>query len=244
MMSDKARWLLVALYAAAMAWVESAVVYYLRVMIDRVEPYQPNPLPMTLFDFGRVEVMREAATLIMLLVVGWLAGKTIRARFGYSMIAFGLWDILYYVFLIPMTGWPRSLLDWDILFLIPLPWWGPVLAPMLISLVMIILGTQLAWLDPLAPRKIAGSFAALGVMIALYVFMADAIRVLNGGEEAVRNVLPTSFNWLLFFVALILMSMPSLDMTRQLLRVSFRGAPQARRGISLTNSGDSSLRSE
>ena len=54
-MNDKARWLLVALYAAAMAWVESAVVFYLRVMIDRVEPHQSNPLPMTIFDFGRVE---------------------------------------------------------------------------------------------------------------------------------------------------------------------------------------------
>ena len=162
-MSDKARWALVAVYAAAMAWVESAVVYYLRVMIDRLEPYQPNPLPVTIFDFSRVEVVREAATLIMLLVVGWLAGKTTRARFGYSLIAFGIWDILYYVFLIPMTGWPHSLLDWDVLFLIPLPWWGPVLAPILISTLMIILGTQLASPNQLAPRKIAWSFAFVGV---------------------------------------------------------------------------------
>jgi len=217
-MSDKARWLLVALYAAAMAWVESAVVFYLRVMIDRLEPYQPNPLPMTIFDFGRVELVREAATLIMLLAVGVLAGKTIRARFGYALIAFGIWDILYYVFLIPMTGWPRSLLDWDILFLIPLPWWGPVLAPMLISTLMIILGTQLVFHDHLAPRKIAWSLAFIGVWIALYTFMVDSIQVIGGGVEAVRTVLPTSFNWLLFFVALILMSAPSLDMMRQLVQ--------------------------
>ena len=216
-MSNKSRWLLIALYATAMAWVESAIVFYLRVMIDRVEPYQPNPLPLTMFDFGKVEVVREAATLIMLLVVGWLAGKTARARFGYSLIAFGIWDILYYVFLIPMTGWPHSLLDWDVLFLIPLPWWGPVLAPVLISIVMIILGTQLAFIDHLAPRKIAWSFAFIGVWIALYTFMVDAIQVIGGGMEAVRNVLPTSFNWLLFFVALILMSAPSLDMVWQLL---------------------------
>lgn len=243
-MNDKTRWLLVALYAAAMAWVESAVVFYLRVMIDRVEPYQPNPLPMTVFDFGGVELVREAATLIMLLAVGWLAGKTMRARFGYAVIAFGLWDILYYVFLIPMTGWPRSLLDWDILFLIPLPWWGPVLAPMLISTLMIILGTQLVFYDHLAPRKIAWSLAFIGVWIALYAFMADSIQVIGGGAEAVRTVLPTSFNWLLFIVALILMCAPSVDIARQSAIMSFRGAPQARRGISLTNSGDSSLRSE
>lgn len=210
-MSNRSRWLLIAFYAAAMAWVESAIVFYLRVMIDRVEPYQPNPLPLTMFDFGKVEVVREAATLIMLLLVGWLAGKTPRARFGYSLIAFGIWDILYYVFLIPMTGWPHSLLDWDILFLIPLPWWGPVLAPVLISIVMITLGTQLAVYDHLAPRKLAWSFAFIGVWIALYTFMVDAIQVLGGGMEAVRNVLPTSFNWLLFFVALILMSAPSIN---------------------------------
>ncbi|MBI5350473.1 MAG: hypothetical protein HZB77_14350 [Chloroflexi bacterium] len=217
-MSDKARWLLVALYAAAMAWVESAVVFYLRVMIDRLEPHQPNPLPMTVFDFGGVELVREAATLIMLLAVGYLAGKTTRARFGYALIAFGVWDILYYVFLIPMTGWPHSLLDWDILFLIPLPWWGPVLAPVSISILMIILGTQLAFHDHLAPRKVSWAIAFLGVWIALYVFMADSIQVIGGGVEAVRTVLPTSFNWLLFFVALILMCAPSVDMGRQMIQ--------------------------
>jgi hypothetical protein len=239
-MSDKSRWLLVALYAAAMAWVESAVVFYLRVMIDRLEPHQPNPLPMTVFDFGGVELVREAATLIMLLAVGVLAGQTTRARFGYAIIAFGIWDILYYVFLIPMTGWPRSLLDWDILFLIPLPWWGPVLAPISISIVMIILGTQLVSQHHLAPRKISWAIAFVGVWIALYVFMADSIQVIGRGAEAVRTVLPTSFNWLLFFVALILMSAPSLDMTWQLVRMSFQGAPQARRGISLISHRDSS----
>ena len=217
-MSDKSRWLLVALYAAAMAWVESAVVFYLRVMIDRLEPHQPNPLPMTVFDFGGVELVREAATLIMLLAVGWLAGKTTRARFGYAIIAFGIWDILYYVFLIPMTGWPRSLLDWDILFLIPLPWWGPVLAPVLISTLMIILGTQLVFRDHLTPRKIAWALAFVGVWIALYTFMADSIQVIGGGVEAVRAVLPTSFNWLLFFIALILMSAPSVDMGWQMIQ--------------------------
>src|SRR6185503_14790450 len=56
---------------------------------------------------------------------GGLAGATWPARLGYSIVAFGVWDIFYYVFLWVMTGWPTSPLDWDILFLIPLPWWGP-----------------------------------------------------------------------------------------------------------------------
>ena len=75
--------------------------------------------------------MREAATLVMLLAVGMLAGADVAPRLGYTAIAFGVWDIFYYVFLRVIGGWPRSLFDWDILFLLPLPWWGPVLAPVL-----------------------------------------------------------------------------------------------------------------
>src|SRR6185312_6153229 len=90
------RWWLVVAYAVAMAWVESAVVYYLRTMIDRINPYQPNPLPM-IGGMGPVEMVRELATLIMLFTVGALAGRNWRARFGYSAIAFGVWDIFYYV---------------------------------------------------------------------------------------------------------------------------------------------------
>ncbi len=205
------RWLIVVLYAAAMAWVESAVVYYLRTMIDRIQPYQPNPLPL-IGGLGPVELMRELATLIMLFTVGALAGRTWRARFGYMLIAFGVWDIFYYVFLKIMCGWPNSLFDWDILFLLPLPWWGPVLAPVLISLLMIIWGT-LASQQEVPPAPITKvwpiwmlNFA--GVILALYVFMTDALRVSSGGVNALRNLLPTQFNWPLFLIALALMSAP------------------------------------
>ena len=77
------------------------------------------------------------ATLLMIATLGLLAGSTWRRRAGYAAIAFGAWDIFYYVFLRLISGWPRTLLDWDILFLLPLPWWGPVLAPVSIALVMI-----------------------------------------------------------------------------------------------------------
>jgi hypothetical protein len=225
-MTERQKLLLVGLYAAAMAWVESAVVYYLRVTIDRVEPYQPNPLPLTTLDFGRVELVREAATLIMLLAVGWLAGRTSRARLGYALIAFGVWDILYYTFLIPMTGWPRSLFDWDILFLLPLPWWGPVLAPVSISLLMAACGALMSQFDIVAPRHTwLLNFA--GVVVALYVFMTDAIGALSGGVEAVRAVLPVSFNWPLFVVALALMSAPVIASLRQLLATGRLQASEA-----------------
>jgi hypothetical protein len=100
---DRCRWLAVVVFAIAMAWVESAVVFYLRSMIDRIEPYQPNPLPVV-GGFGPVEAVREAATMVMLFAVGALAGRNWRARLGYSAIAFGVWDIFYYVFLKMICG--------------------------------------------------------------------------------------------------------------------------------------------
>ena len=75
---ERARWLLVVVFAVGMAWVEAATVYYLRVMVDRIEPYQANPLPMH-GVLGQVELVREAATLVMLLTVGMLAGRTWRS---------------------------------------------------------------------------------------------------------------------------------------------------------------------
>ena len=213
-MTNKKRWFVVVIYALAMAWVESAVVYYLRTMIDRIEPYQPNPLPIV-GGFGRVELIREAATMLMLLTIGMLAGRDWRSRLGYTAIAFGVWDIFYYVFLRCMCAWPHSLLDWDILFLIPLPWWGPVLAPVLIAALMIVWGTVVSQFDRrdshwLARWKTWG-WTIMGVFIALYVFMADALRVAGQGTDVLRDLLPSAFNWPLFLLALGFMAVPIID---------------------------------
>ncbi len=217
--NESKRWLVVALFAAAMAWVESAAVLYLRVQLDRVIPYQPNPLPVSV-GLGQVELVREAATLIMLLAVGWLAGGTWRSRLAYSMITFGVWDIFYYIFLAPMSGWPKSLLDWDVLFLLPLPWWGPVLAPVLISILLIVGGTLITQFDrperPLWPGRLTLWLNLAGVLLTFYIFMSDAIRVVGAGEGAIRNVLPTWFNWPLFSVALLLMAAPVADLSWQI----------------------------
>src|ERR1041384_2288799 len=202
---EHGRWWTVAMFALAMAWVESAVVYYLRTMINRIDPLQPGPLPVV-GNLGGVELVREAATLLMLLAVGILAGRTWRSRLGYAAIAFGLWDIFYYGFLKRMCGWPHSLLDWDILFLLPLPWWGPVLAPMFIALLMIVWGTLTTQFEE--PDQVARipwrawTFGFFGAGLALYSFMADALRVANQGADVVRNVLPTQFRWPLFGLAL------------------------------------------
>lgn len=210
---------IVSAYAIAMAWVESAVVVYLRVMIGRVDPYQADPLPISA-GLGWIEVGREIATLAMLWTVGWLAGRTWRGRAGYSLIAFGVWDIFYYVFLVPMNGWPRSLLDWDVLFLVPLPWWGPVLAPVLISLLLIAGGVLAALAErsgaPAWPRWWAWSLNVAGVALALYTFMEEAIQALPLGATAVRQALPVAFDWPLFLLALALMSVPVVDLGWQL----------------------------
>jgi hypothetical protein len=212
-MNDRKRCLVVFVYAVAMAWVEAAVVLYLRTMIHRLEPHQPNPFPL-LGNLGRIEVAREAATLVMLAAVGILAGRAWRSRLGYAAIAFGVWDIFYYVFLKVMCGWPHSVMDWDVLFLIPLPWWGPVLAPVLIALLLIIWGMLLSQFDsaptPLLPKIASLGLGAIGVGLALQVFMADTLAAAHLGVDAVRTALPKSFHWPLFGGALLLMSVPVL----------------------------------
>ena len=208
---NRFRWIIVVAFAMAFAWVESAVVFYIRTHVDRLEPYQANPLPL-IGNLGPVELVRELATMIMLLTVGILAGKTWRARWGYVAIAFGIWDVFYYVFLKVMYDWPRSLLDWDILFLIPLPWWGPVLSPVLIALLMVLWGTLVSQFERTYPSTLSNGrvwpLTSIGILLALFVFMTDALKVANQGVDTIRNVLPTTFNWPLFTLAVALMSAP------------------------------------
>jgi hypothetical protein len=161
-----------------------------------------------------VELARELATMIMLFTVGALAGRKWPSRFGYMAIAFGVWDIFYYVFLKVMCGWPGSLMDWDVLFLLPLPWWGPVIAPMSIAGLMIVWGTLTVYLErperpPLALSSVASwGTAVIGMVIALYAFMADALAVADQGTGVIRNVLPERFQWPLFSVGFVLMTAP------------------------------------
>jgi hypothetical protein len=204
------RLLAVGLFAASMAYVEATVVVYLRALygIDDLL----RDLPLLPDQYTAIEIGREAATLLMLVTVGWVAGRRWQDRLGYAVFAFGVWDILYYAWLVVFIGWPGGLFDWDILFLIPLPWWGPVLSPMLIAS-LLVGGGALAVVkaergEVLGFTPVDWSVAAAGALLALYLFMADALRALPGGIEAVGRTRPTRFNWPLFLVALLAMAFP------------------------------------
>jgi hypothetical protein len=226
-LGERARWAIVLAFAIAMAWVEAASVFYIRALVDRIEPYQADPLPMN-GTLGYVELWREAATLVMIAALGTLAGRTWRRRAGYAAIAFGAWDIFYYVFLRLMSGWPRTLLDWDILFLLPLPWWGPVLAPVSVALLMILWGTLATQSDEGAVEaRWPWALACAGIVLALVVFMTDAGRALPEGRDAVLRALPTSFNWPLFCLALLLMASPALHQLARSTAGRPLGAPRS-----------------
>jgi hypothetical protein len=219
-MRDRTRWSVVVVFAIGMAWVEAACVYYLRVLVDRIDPYQQNPLPFR-GGLGQVELVREAATLVMLFTVGMLAGRTRRQRLGYMAVAFGVWDIFYYVFLRMIDSWPKSLFDWDILFLLPLPWWGPVLAPVSIALLMIVGGTLASLSTVTSPMtsimRTLWRGQGLGVALALYVFMADSLGAVRHGLDP-THVLPAAFNWPLFGMAFTLMAAPVVQTAWRMLR--------------------------
>lgn len=86
-----------------------------------------------------VEMFREAFTIVMLASIVWLSAKNIKSFFAFFFLAFGIWDIFYYVFLKLILDWPKSFFDLDIFFLLPVPWIGPVFVPILISAVLVVL---------------------------------------------------------------------------------------------------------
>ncbi|MHC1702461.1 MAG: hypothetical protein AB9846_01010 [Tenuifilaceae bacterium] len=129
----------ITLFSIAMAFLETSVVVYLRAL------YYPEgfnfPLKMLDKNIAIVEIFREFATIVMLLGAGFIAGRTKTEKFGLFLYSFAVWDIFYYIFLKVILNWPESLLTWDVLFLIPTTWVGPVIAPVIISFVMIAFAT-------------------------------------------------------------------------------------------------------
>lgn len=204
MQAKKLWW--VGLFAIAMAYVESTVVVYIRriygisdLLLD-IPPFDPVIAP--------IEVGRELATLVMLLAVGWAVGKTLHSRISFAFFTFGIWDIFYYIWLRVFIGWPNSLFSSDILFLIPLPWWGPVIAPVLIACLMVV-GGVLAVISEDKGRKIKFFISdwitlIAGVLIMLYSFMEDALSIIPTDVDTIAQLRPTSFNWPIYILGLVI----------------------------------------
>jgi hypothetical protein len=194
----------VALFALAMAYLEAATVVYLRRVFGVVDLVRD----LAIFDprIACIEVGREAATLVMLGSLGCAASRSSQARLGFALFAFGLWDALYYVWLRLMLGWPESLFTQDVLFLVPLPWWGPVLTPVLIACVSVAFGACLVRQDDLGrrvrPSGLEWGALFAGILIVLASFMADALRALPASAEDLSRLKPTAFRWELYLPGL------------------------------------------
>ncbi len=151
------------IFGIAFGFVEATVVYYLRHLMITHAAYTTHYK--TLLNLGfmtfikplnavtvnphiyHVEMFREAATIIMLLAISFIAGSNRRQRIGAFLVSFACWDIMYYVFLKVLENWPATLFTKDVFFLIPVPWIGPVITPVVISTILLILGTKL-YLSP------------------------------------------------------------------------------------------------
>jgi len=210
--------LIVVTFGIAMAYLESAVVIYMR------EIYYPEgfsfPLKMIEGRIAVTEIFREAATMVMLITVAMIVSKRAIERFAWFICTFAIWDIFYYVFLFLLIGWPQSILTWDILFLIPVTWTGPILAPVINSLTMILLASAIIHNAKQNPnfkvRILEWTLLLTGSGIILYVYMEgytrymlkkfnphDLLSISPKKEmmEYALNFIPSHFTWSLFILA-------------------------------------------
>jgi hypothetical protein len=148
------------IFGVAFGFLEAVVVYYLRQLIGYQAGYsvgqvkvllnlgviafiEPSTSLLKNQTLGAVEGFRELATILMLLSISWVSAEKFRQRLGAFLITFSLWDLFYYLFLHVLTGWPGSFLDIDVFFLIPVPWVGPVITPVIIFIILFSLGVWL-----------------------------------------------------------------------------------------------------
>ncbi len=200
------------LFGIAFGYVEAAVVVYLRTIFVpiRQEAFRAvdhNDLfPLLTVEHLQaagpeyagllgIELGRELATIFMLAAAGLAIAGNFRQWLAGFMIAFGVWDIFYYVFLRLLIGWPESLMTWDLLFLVPVPWVGPVIAPVIVSLSMILAGGVILGCEaagrPLRFQRLDWAAIFAGGLTVIVAFCWDWRRLAAGGW-------PDPFNWPLF----------------------------------------------
>jgi hypothetical protein len=136
----------------------------------------------------------------MLVAVALAIGQNPRQRAAAFAVCFGVWDIFYYVFLRLLLDWPESLVTWDLLFLLPLPWVGPVWSPVLVSLALVVAGIVTLWRESLGvPVRFAlQHVAAIGaaVLAVIVAFCWDWRNIIAGGT-------PNHFNWPILILGLV-----------------------------------------
>jgi hypothetical protein len=205
----------VALFSIAMALLESAVVVYFR------ELYYPDGFTVTLREIPQriivVEMCRELATMVMLLLIGWFVGKTMQSRVAWFLFSFAVWDIFYYLWLKVFIHWPSGVFEWDILFLLPVVWLGPVIAPVINSLTMI--GLSVIILAGTRISKLSWTLVLLGAF-AIYIsytkeytsiiiqhqFYKDGLLMFRNPEftNIAKTFIPQSFCWGIFWIGELL----------------------------------------
>ena len=202
----------VVLFSASFGYVEAAVVAYLRAIYAplhlRFYPDRPANELFPLLSLDRLrdldqehvtrfktELVRELATLLMLGGAALMTGRNIREWFAAFLVCFGIWDITFYLCLKALLGWPASLLTWDVLFLLPVPWVGPVLAPVIVAISMIAAGlTVLSREYQQTPVRLNGPVwvaELLGWILVFVAFTADFLNTSQGGY-------PRAFHWGVF----------------------------------------------
>jgi hypothetical protein len=188
--------LTVVAFAVAMAYLESAVVVYLTGALGgRVGEIFPLKAAVEAGDLIVIELGRELATLVMIAAIGILVGRSPVERLAWSSVVFGAWDIAYYGWLYVFAGWPSSLATTDLLFLLPVPWAGPVWSPIAVSVALIGFGLVAAVrLRAGLPMRLAPWHVAAGLAGGLLVILSytlDAGNLINGG-------LPGPYPWPVF----------------------------------------------
>ena len=180
-------------WGAVFGYMEAAVVVYLRAV------YYPEgfafPLKLISGTLLWTEVGREAATLIIMAATVILAFERLQSRMAAFAVLFGVWDIFYYLFLKLLLGWPQGVATWDVLFLIPAPWVGPVWAPAAVSVAFIAAGTAVLVRNqggayPYFGKGFAAAETAAGVMIVLSFLLA--------GRSVMATGMPEVFAWPLY----------------------------------------------
>jgi hypothetical protein len=220
---------LVSVFAIAMAFLEAVFVIYLRKLYYQQGFGFPVIFPLDPFVYT-LELFREFATIVMLVCIGLLVGKKVYEKLAYYLYSFAIWDIFYYIFLKITINWPSSLLTWDTLFLIPIQWVGPVLAPLIASFSMIALAMLIIYFSE-KKKKVFFDIKEkrlfiIGSIIILYTFLYDYSHlIISGGflsnianllsdprfHQVMMAYVPINYNWALFmsgeimiFIGLIL----------------------------------------